>query len=234
MSIQGDTEQTGLCRKCRSQIPLEAERCPECGFEPKVGLLGKIGIWVSLMLGSTFLVIALSSLIVIVDGFPVTDALIVSGVTGFISLICFGYIYNKWEVYNQKPAIQPTELRSDNEEDVDWEKKGEKIGEKTVGVIHSIPNVAWSIGILVGILLGFAQWVLVGLEFESGFTIALVGGVVILSYSIMGDTRRLNRNTDLEFRWWFYTILGAIPAVGFIFGLVWLGRKKQKTGSAIG
>jgi ribosomal protein L40E len=32
MSIQEDTEQTGVCRKCQSEIPLQAERCSECGL----------------------------------------------------------------------------------------------------------------------------------------------------------------------------------------------------------
>lgn len=241
MSIQGDTEQTGLCRKCQSEIPLQAERCSECGFEAKVGLIEKILIWISLMLGSTFLLISLSSLIVIAEGFPLTDGLIGFGIFGFISLIFFGYILNKWEIYKQKPAIQPSEDIEDTDVDLsdisdEWREswqEGQERGEDIRERLDQLPSMIWTIGILVGAFFGVVTWILAVQELENAVVVALAGSLVLVPFSIMADIGRLNRTTNFNFRWWAYVVPAIIPLVGWIFGFVWLARKRQKTGSAI-
>jgi hypothetical protein len=240
MSIQGDTEQTGLCRKCQSEIPLQAERCSECGFEPKVGLISKIFIWISFINGLTFLLISLSSFILIADGFPLTDGLILFGVFGFISLSFFGYIYSKWEIYKQKPAIQPSEKIENTDVDLgeisdEWREswqEGQERGEAIRERLDQLPSIIWTIGILAGVFFGVVTWILVVHEMTNAVFVALLGSSLV-PISIMPDIGRLNRTTNHNFRALAYCLPAAIPLVGWIFGLVWLARKRQKTGSAI-
>ena len=43
------TADTGTCKQCVSEISIEADRCPECGYEPGYGILGIIIILLSLL-----------------------------------------------------------------------------------------------------------------------------------------------------------------------------------------
>lgn len=44
MSNNNDNESvdTAPCRKCKQPIPVTADRCPECGYEPKVSIFQRI------------------------------------------------------------------------------------------------------------------------------------------------------------------------------------------------
>jgi RNA polymerase subunit RPABC4/transcription elongation factor Spt4 len=56
------SSETAACEKCDSQIPVKADRCPECGHEPgATGILG--GLLATL---STVAVIGIAGLIVII------------------------------------------------------------------------------------------------------------------------------------------------------------------------
>ena len=78
-------KETGSCEKCDSHISLEADRCPECGYEP-----ANHGAIVSIIAGlSVGLAILFAGLILIVwvvtigSGFPISEALIL---TAFFAL----------------------------------------------------------------------------------------------------------------------------------------------------
>ena len=43
------TADTGTCEQCISEISLESDRCPECGYEPGYGILGTIILVLSLL-----------------------------------------------------------------------------------------------------------------------------------------------------------------------------------------
>jgi len=177
----------------------------------------------------------LGSLIVIAEGFPIRDGLIGFGLFSFLSLALFGYIYNKWEEFNQKPAIQPSE-ESASQQKSSYKQgyaRGEEFREAWAERIFDLPGVIWTVGTLIGIFLSLAMWVLVGVGYEFAGVLALTGGMAFLGISVMADTLRLSQKTDLNFRWWFYFLLVIIPMVNFIFGFVWLARKRQKTGSAL-
>jgi len=198
-----------------------------------------IFVWISIMLGSTFLVIALSSIIVIADGFPITDGLIGFGIFGFISMVFFGYIRSKWEIYKQKPAIQPNEDTTEvdlseakDEIRESWEtgrERNKEIRER----LDSLPSIIWFSGILIGIVSGIAVWVLAAQGLENAMVIAIMMSMVFVTFSIMADIGRLNRTTGSQFKWWVYVTPAVIPVIGFVVGFAWLARKKQKTGSAI-
>lgn len=237
MSVRLDQqEKIGPCRKCQSQIPIEADRCPGCGFEPKIGILGKIFLWVALMWGATSTAIALISLAVIFDTATVQTGLTGFGVFGFFALVCFGYIRRKWELYKQKPAIQ-SNVSKEGEQDKNSPgiresyERGEEIGDGIREKIDSLPSPVWTAGVLFGIALGLSSWVLAGLELINAFGIVMVASIVFLVFSIMEDIGRLNRATDLDFNWWAYALPAMVPVVGFVFGFVWLLRKRQKTGT---
>lgn len=233
--MTAESQDTGLCRKCKSEIPLDADRCRECGFEPTVGILGKILVWVSLMWGSTFAVIALASLIVIFDGFPVRDGLIAAGVFGFLSMIGFGYVARKWEVYKQKPAIQPSE--NVEEADIDlgdvsdelresW-REGRERGDRFQERINNIPDWAFNAVILTGAILSLSVWVTAVYELETAMMVGLIGGLVLVGMGVALDVERTNRVRDTHFRAWFWSILAIIPLVGWIAGVGWIIRRRR-------
>lgn len=231
-----DDRETASCTKCKSEIPIEAERCPECGFEPRVGILGGIGVWVSLMLGSTFAVIALSSLIVIADGFPVRDGLIVAGITGFIALFFFGYIYNKWQTHKSKPA-QPTQ-ESDGDGNSksfreSWEE-GKERGEDWKAKMDVAPDWVFNAVVLTGCMLSLSVWGVALLEFETALLISLLLGMLGLYLAVTLDVKRTNRVYGSGYRWYAYGIPAAIPLIGWVFGIVWLYRKRGTTRAGAG
>jgi len=72
---------------CGSEIPVAAERCPQCGYEPGPGILGGIVMWILFSNGFLFALIAIISVVLVFDGFPVLDALYVFAFTGFIAAV---------------------------------------------------------------------------------------------------------------------------------------------------
>ena len=232
---QPSEPETALCTKCTSEIPVKADRCPQCGYEPRVGILGKIGIWVSLMLGSTFAVIALSSLIVIVDGFPVRDGLLVAGITGFISLFFFGYIYNKWQTHKSKPAQPATEPGNNSESKSFREsyEEGKERGENWKDKMDAAPDWVFNAAVLFGCMLSLSVWGVALLEYETALLVSLLLGMLGLYLAVVLDVKRVNRVHGSEFRWYAYGIPAAIPLIGWLFGLLWLARKRKKTGTAV-
>lgn len=78
--VSTDTE-TGSCEKCKSEIPLDADRCPQCDHEP-----GNTGILLSILsalsvlwAGLLAVTILISWVVAIGTDFPISDAITVTG-----------------------------------------------------------------------------------------------------------------------------------------------------------
>jgi len=242
MSVtEEQARETAPCTKCTREIPVEADRCPECGFEPGPGILGGIVMWVSGMIGSTFLVITLAALIVIADGFPVMQALTAAGFTGFIAAVFLGIVYAGYKSGQRGPTDEPLgsntgESKSLSESWQDGSDRGERWAENAnaayYAAVHALPPWLWTIGVLLGCVLSFAMWPAAAAENETAMSISLIAGGGLLFFVILVDTLRLNDAYDeLNFRWWFWSILAFIPLIGWLFGLGWLWRRRKKTAS---
>lgn len=86
---------TGICEKCDSEISLEAEKCPQCGYEPAShGIIGSIGVTLSLMasilIGGLILIIWV---VAIGTGFTITNALMLTAFFGFFLLFPVGILF---------------------------------------------------------------------------------------------------------------------------------------------
>lgn len=101
--------------------------------------------------------------------------------------------------------------------------------------VTSVPPLVWSVGVLLGSALSFSVWIFAGAGTENAMSIGLIGGMVMLFFSVLIDLQRVNQiNEDVNFRWYVYVILATIPLIGWLFGLGWLARKRQKTGKTFG
>lgn len=86
---------TAKCEKCASEISVEADRCPECGYEPsKSGLIFSILVGISvassILFGGLILILWL---VVIAGTLSITDALIGTGFFGLILLFSISIAY---------------------------------------------------------------------------------------------------------------------------------------------
>ncbi|MDB2237579.1 hypothetical protein [Halorubrum ezzemoulense] len=230
---------TGECRKCKSEIREEAERCPECGYEPGPGILGGIVMWVSAMLASVFVTIALTSLIIIGTGFPIIDGLTVFVFTGSIGAGLLGIVYVGYKSSKQGPTGSPDGTSvQDRIESWDGEEAGEAAAKRinSIGpaLIAALPTWTWTAGVIIGVVLHLSLWLATVEESEIGMGVSLIGGITVSVFAIVADTRQVKWTTDYSPRSWFWAILGAIPLFGWIFGVMWLLRKRQKAGSFVG
>lgn len=106
----------GICEKCDSEISVEADKCPQCGYEPAAhGILGSIGIGLSagasILLGGLILIIWI---VVIGSSLSITDGLIATGFFGFILLFPLGILY----ATIQKEMKTPTGAKKDWREEI--------------------------------------------------------------------------------------------------------------------
>lgn len=110
------TERTGICEKCDSEISLEADKCPQCGYEPaSSGILGGILTWISMMVFGLFAFLTLIVWIVAIGtDFGFTDALYVTVFFLFIMLFPGGLLYAK---FNQELKT-PTGAKKDWREEL--------------------------------------------------------------------------------------------------------------------
>ena len=82
------TIQTGTCEKCDSEISLEANKCPQCGYEPaSQGLIVSIGEALStgalILLGGFILIIWVTA---ILTGYSISSAILLTAFFGFLML----------------------------------------------------------------------------------------------------------------------------------------------------
>lgn len=222
------TEAMGACVKCTTEIPTRAERCPQCGFEPNVGLIGKLLSWVALMVGSTLLAIGLASFAIIFDGYSVVYGLAGFAFFGVLGLAGVGYAYNKWQYHRSSPVAEsdagPDQSAVASLQESWWEGKerGENIRER----FYALPSAVFAGSIAFGVVLTFAPWVLVGSGFENAGILVLIAGMAWLGMSIVIDCERIREVHDKNPRWYFWGVLGLIPLVNWIGGLLWLWRRR--------
>lgn len=231
--------ETAECNKCKSSIRSDAERCPECGYEPGPGILGGIVMWVSGMLASVFITIALVTVIVIATGFPILDGIAVILFSGTIGAGLAGIVYAGYRSGQRGPADPPVGSgMQETVESWDGEAAGEAAAEQinSIGpaVVAALPQWTWTAGVLLGIVLHLSLWVATVQESEFGMGVGLIGGMLVSVIAIAGDASRLKWRSDgYSPRVWFWMILGAIPLFGWIFGFLWLIRKRQQTGEFV-
>jgi len=86
---------TGRCSKCESEISIDAERCPECGYEPsKTGILNGIGMLIAIgILSLSGLITILGPILVVGGDLELSSAAIVSGIFGTIAVVSGFFIY---------------------------------------------------------------------------------------------------------------------------------------------
>lgn len=237
-----EARETAPCTKCMSEIPVKADRCPECGFEPSTGILGGIVMWIAFSIGMLFALIAVVSIILVFDGFPLTDAFYVFAFTGTIAAICFGLVYQGYQTSERGPTDkapgQDRESKSMSESWQDGAERGEAIADRVnntwPAIVAVLPTWTWTAGVVLSAVLNFSVWVTAVQENETGMLIGIAGGGLLAVFSILADSKRLNwSNDEWRFRWWFWSILAVIPLIGWLFGLAWLARKRQKTGSIV-
>jgi hypothetical protein len=237
-SSTSGTRDTAPCRKCTTDIPTAADRCPQCGHEPGPGILAGIVMWVSGMLASVFLTIAVVSLFIIATGFPILDGLTVAAFTGGIGAFFGSIVYSGYRSGQRGPTDPP--VGSDIEDTVEsWD--GEAAGEAAAdrinslgpAVVEALPAWMWTAGVLLGIALHLSLWVATLQESEIGMGVGLLGGMIVSFVAIVSDTHRVKWTTEYAPRWWLWTVPAMIPLFGWIIGLAWLLRKRQKTGSVV-
>lgn len=165
------------------------------------------------------------------------------GLGGAITLIIgFGSLY----IGQKRGIIEPesgeeaeiniseasTEIRES------WHEGSERGDRAVKGFYERIilggPIWIWSVGVLFGSLLSFSVWISAGVESDAALGIGLIGGMLVLFLTVLLDIERTNRlHENLNFRWYAYVVPAVIPLIGWMFGLLWLARKRQKTGSAL-
>jgi len=202
-------------------------------------------MWVSGMIASVFVTIALVSLLIIFTGFPVVDGLIVFAFTGSIGAFFGAIVYAGIAAGRRKPTDPPIGTGiQETTESWDGEAAGEAAAERInnlgPAIIAALPAWTWTAGVLFGIVLHWLLWAAALQDSEIGVSIGLLGGIIVSFIAVVADTHRLkwtaadsDNGDGYSPRWWFWTILAVLPLFGWIFGLLWLARKRQKIGSIV-
>lgn len=109
-----DGRETGECEKCMSEIPLEAERCPDCGYEPSDhgivgGLLLGLMVMASILLAGLILIIWL---VAIGSSFGISGAVML---TAFFGIFLAPMAYIVWRSANAERKTATGHMR-------DWDE----------------------------------------------------------------------------------------------------------------
>ena len=103
----GNNQQEAPCEKCDSAISTEADRCPECGYEPSAGIIGGLLMWGLGILGSFSALIAIISIILIFGDASITTVLFGFGFFGVVAATCLGLVYFGMKNSARKPTDPP-------------------------------------------------------------------------------------------------------------------------------
>jgi hypothetical protein len=100
--------ETGKCEKCASEISVEAERCPECGYEPAShgwisSILVTLSIGASLLLGGLIVIIWL---VAFAGTLSITNALIATAFFGAVLIPPLIVIYLAIKKEEKSPTSQ--------------------------------------------------------------------------------------------------------------------------------
>ena len=82
----------GKCGKCASEISVEADRCPECGYEPSDS-----GIISSILFFAAFLVFGFSAFMILITPILLFEGLEFS--SGMFSIVFFGFFASVTGIY---------------------------------------------------------------------------------------------------------------------------------------
>lgn len=236
-------DKTGHCQKCTTEIPLKAERCPQCGYEPGKAVLGPIGtiIGIILLIGAVFqILVGVLSLLTVFAGVPITSAL--TGAAIFIGAGAIQGIIADWigKFGTHYAAEQPDETaggkesKSFKEEMEDSYERGEEIGDKWRDRIDQLSPWVFTSTIIAGIGFVVLTFVIVGAEIEIAgvptedlFMIPFMMSIIVLAFTVLADVGRVNRLYEANHKWWAWTFPSMVPFIGFIPALAWVWRRRK-------
>lgn len=162
-----------------------------------------------------------------------------------LNIVGFGVIYlaRKQGIIENSSSTETDVGLSEASEEIkkSWQEGSERgdtvseeINSRYYQLISNTPSFIWTLGILLGSILSFSVWIFAVAESDTAGIIGLIGGMLVLFFTVLIDLQRVNWiNDDLRFRWYLYVVPVLMPLIGWVFALLWLARKKQKTGSAI-
>jgi len=241
-----------ICPECYESVNENSKKCPHCTSDlPSKGKQYAYLILGLLFLPITpvFLYLTWGAVDILSDFLAVTGILdlFISGAfigvllsIGLMGPVCIVMAIGERQKYKvmTKGAIGSKE-RSEHytQSEGQYNSRVEEIINNTYDGIASttdsiksgIPNEMWPLGVVFGSLLWLSIWFL--LNHESAFGVVLFGAWVILPISIYYDSRNVKQENEWSPRWWAYTSVSVLPIIAPIFGLVWMLRRKQKTGS---
>ena len=238
---------TGSCKKCTTEIPLKAERCPQCGYEPGKPVLGPIGTILGgiLLIGGVFQVLlGLFSLLTVFTGVPPSSAivggLVFVGAGGIQSTIAnwlgkFGTHYAAEQPDETTASDNSKSFREKFQEGQErGDRIGERIGEKYKKRIDKLSPWVFTSTIIAGVGFVFLTFVIVGLDRgiagvppEDLFVLPLVMSIIILPFAVMIDGARVNRLYGVNHRQSVWGILSMIPFIGIFPALGWIWRRRK-------
>lgn len=204
------------------------------------GIVGILGFLIGgiMVLAGTLLIL---SIVGIIGGIiTLVGGILIAGGSYYL----LGWAFGKEEEWNREAFGYSDSDATDRTVEAEWLSKIQYsvngIGDKFVHILGSfrgtigeaIPNGIWSYGVLLGCLLWLSLFGLLGNE--TAFAWVLFTAWVMLPVTIYLDSIEVKQNEDWRPRGWAYALLSLIPIGGFLFGFLWLGRRRQKTGSAFG
>lgn len=202
------------------------------------GIIGIIGV----VVGGTFILLGIAAIVSIV-GILLGIAFLGGGFVisyGSFELLKWGF--NKEEEWdrNETPSQEASDaVESDSSITEGTNEFKQQIDERIVSSFsqwsnslrEAIPKGIWSFFVLIASLLWLSLFGL--LENDSAFALVMFTAWVLLPVSIYLDSKVVTESGKWEPRKWAYVVASLIPIAGSIFGLIWLVRKRQKTGSAL-
>jgi len=240
-------EHNGNCKKCTTEIPLEAQRCPQCGYEPGKPVLGAIGkiIGALLLIGGIFqMLVGVVSFLTVFAGVPISSALLGGGIFLAAGIIQVGVAnwLGKFGTYYaaEQPEGTYTDEKSTSfkEEMKESYEQGVAIRERRNKRIDQFSPWVFSSAIFAGTGLLILSFGVVGAEIQIGgvstadiFIIPFILSLFILPLSVLADLGRVNRLYGTNHKWWIWVVPAMIPFIGFIPAILWIWRRR-KTESA--
>jgi len=234
------SETTGTCKKCTTEIPLKAERCPQCGYEPgkaKLGGIGKIlgGI---LLIGAVFQILGgILSFLTVLGGVPITSALL-AGVI-FVGLGGLQAAVAEWlgrfNTYYATEEGDEIEVEEESKQSVrEALERGRERRKKRQEWIDQLSPLVFTSVIIAGVGLVFLTIVIAGMETEIAgvppedlFILPFAMSLFVLTFAVLGDIGRVNRIYGTNHKWWVWVLPSMIPIVGFIPALGWVLRRRK-------
>jgi len=234
------SETTGTCKKCTTEIPLKAERCPQCGYEPgkaKLGGIGKI-LGAFLLIGAVFQILAgILSFLTVLGGVPITSALL-AGVI-FVGLGGLQAAVAEWlgrfNTYYATEEGDEIEVEEENKQSVrEALERGRERRKKRQEWIDQLSPLVFTSLIIAGGGVGFLSLIIVGGDVATAggdpfylFMILFSSSLITLAYTVLGDVGRVNRIYGTNHKWWVWALPSMIPIVGFIPALGWVLRRRK-------